>query len=560
MYRLGATLPSLVNRLEDLGAKFIPWDQAGLPKGLFTSPKRDFGPRLGFAYRLDQGARSFLLRGGYRISYFRISARAWWAPMGLNPPLNAYFVNNPDYAARSPDGIGNYTLRTPPTIIAGVNSRDAVTLDTVSFLSRGSGSTQVNYFAQDQPDARVQDWNLTVEKEVMKNTVFRATYVGNHGSNLEQYYWFNQNPTDYIWYMTTGEPIPTGEFANVARRPYDQQVYGGVNEYLMSGWSNFQGVQFEIERRYSDGYGFQFFYNMGNALRAGGQHWSGSSRIDHHKNYLPGAVPTDIDERNRFLNYSRDTSIPKHRVRWNWIVDLPFGRGKPLGRKVNSVLDKFIGGWQIAGMGSLRSNYFRLPSSRNVKGIYPNGNPIEIYGYKYPIQDCRPGKGCSPGFLWWNGYLPANQINSVDANGKPNGYMGVPANYRPAGEPLIPWPADPASDTRLAPDGEPLSDYFETNTVWITLNNGRLEQTTYNDNLHPWRNQYFPSVRQWGLDASLFKTIPINERFKIRFNADFFNVLNNPGNPNSVADSGILETRMSGQAARELQLTLRLIW
>jgi hypothetical protein len=36
------------------------------------------------------------------------------------------------------------------------------------------------------------------------------------------------------------------------------------------------------------------------------------------------------------------------------------------------------------------------------------------------------------------------------------------------------------------------------------------------------------------LDASLFKTILINERLKLRFNSDFFNVLNHPGNPNSL--------------------------
>jgi len=35
-------------------------------------------------------------------------------------------------------------------------------------------------------------------------------------------------------------------------------------------------------------------------------------------------------------------------------------------------------------------------------------------------------------YLWWNGYIPANKINSVDVNGKPNGIMGVPANYKPS--------------------------------------------------------------------------------------------------------------------------------
>ena len=72
-------------------------------------------------------------------------------------------------------------------------------------------------------------------------------------------------------------------------------------------------------------------------------------------------MPTDIEERLRFLNYQRDTGIPKHRVKWNWLVNLPFGKGQWIGRNANGVLDKFIGGWQVAGMGSLNSTYFSLP-------------------------------------------------------------------------------------------------------------------------------------------------------------------------------------------------------
>jgi hypothetical protein len=78
--------------------------------------------------------------------------------------------------------------------------------------------------------------------------------------------------------------------------------------------------------------------------------------------------------------------------------------------------------------------------------------------------------------------------------------------------------------------------------------------------LNPWQNKHFPSVLQWGLDASLFKTVAIRERLRMRFNADFFNVLNHPGNPSAVADTGILSTQASGQPARQLQLTLRLTW
>jgi hypothetical protein len=94
----------------------------------------------------------------------------------------------------------------------------------------------------------------------------------------------------------------------------------------------------------------------------------------------------------------------------------------------------------------------------------------------------------------------------------------------------------------------------------VTLKDGTVQRLTYNDNLHPWRQQYFPSVRQWGLDASLFKSIPIREQMALRLNIDYFNVLNHPGNPSSVANTGILSTRSSGSGSRELQLTLRLMW
>jgi hypothetical protein len=545
MYRSGATLPSIVARLQSLGMKFITYQQAGLPQSLMDSTYKDFGPRLGFAYRAGEGAKSVIVRGGYRISYFPIPMYTWGQRMRMNAPLTARFTRAINDAAQAPDGISNFGMRSVPTIVAGQNSSNAVQLTDPSGLTRGS--PLASYFLPNQPDPRVQDWNLTLEKEVYASTVARVSYVGNRGSNLEQFYRYNEQTPDYIWYVTTGERLPTGEYSGVARRPFDKQVIGTIEEFRKSGWSNYHGMQFELERRYTKGYGFQLFYNFGNSLAAGGQGYGGTSVIPELNQFLPGIVPSDLSDRNRFLNYQRDTSTPKHRVRWNWIVDLPFGKGKPIATNSGRALDRLIGGWQVAGMGQLRSNYFSLPT-----GIYPTGNAIEMYGYQYPIEDCRSGT-CVPGYLWWNGYIPANQINSRDANGKPNGVMGVPANYKPAGQPLIPWPANPNRN-------DPMYAYFGTNNVWVPLKDGTSQRTTYNNGLHPWRQQYLPGVRQWGLDASLFKTIPITERVFVRFNADFFNVLNMPGNPNSIGSDGILGTRTSGQSARELQLSLRLTW
>ena len=73
------------------------------------------------------------------------------------------------------------------------------------------------------------------------------------------------------------------------------------------------------------------------------------------------------------------------------------------------------------------------------------------------------------------------------------------------------------------------------------LSNGTVQRTTFNDNLHPWRNQYLNGPNQWFLDASAFKFVQLTERVTMRFSVDFFNVLNNPNNPTTVTSDGLLE-------------------
>jgi hypothetical protein len=313
-------------------------------------------------------------------------------------------------------------------------------------------------------------------------------------------------------------------------------------------------MQFELERRFHRGFGYQVFWNVGNTylLNRDTDDTQSIDAMPSINTFLPGAVPSDMDERNHFLNYKRDPNTPKHQIRWNFVAELPIGRGKKLLGNSRGVVEKIVGGWQVAGIGNTRQGYWSLPTN-----YYPTGNPIEIYGFKYPIQDCQSGT-CFPGYLWWNGYIPSNRINSVDANGKPNGIMGVPSNYKPANAPLIPWgqTALPAN----APAGTNVSGFWDTNSVWIPLNNGTVQRTDYNDNLNPWRNQYMLTPWQWFQDASAIKFIQIKEQVVLRFNVDFFNVFNHPNNTTAIAGNGLLSTRNSGSGARVTQLGLRLQW
>jgi len=544
--RMKNVLPAVVDAYTRLGVQYITPKDAGLPESLVHSNLWDFGPRAGFAYRLGGSHRSTVLRGGYSIFGYPESLRLFAGNTQNTLPGQGNVSNNPNAAEQSPDGLPNYLLRSVPTVVAGVNSSNQLDGSRITGITRGSGSM---YFLDPrQPTARAHEWNLFLEREMFANTVVKIGYVGTHGSRMSQWYTFNDASPAYVWYTTTGRAFPTGEFANVARRPYDQQVYGTVQRYQKTGWSNFNGFQAEFEHRYSKGYAFQVFYVMSNALRVAGDGWR-DDILRPASYYQPGTVPEDDAARNRLLFYRRDTGIPKHRVNWNFLVDLPFGKGKRMGGNANRLVNTLIGGWQLAGYGSLVSRYFQLPT-----GYWGGYNGVEVYGKKHPIQDCRSGV-CYDGYLYWNGYIPANRINSTDPRtGLPNGVMGVPANYKPFQTWLIPIPKDGGSTS------DPNSPFYESNTVFVRLRDGTNQRTTLDPGIHPLQNQYVLGPMLWSMAASAFKTVPITERVNLRVNADFLNnVLNMPGS-NLPGGDGIISNRTSANAPRVLQLTMRVTW
>jgi hypothetical protein len=432
MLKLGTIIPSVLKAFQDQGVKFISYKDAGLPQKLGYNNWHDIGPHLGAAYRFGSGKRTIVIRGGYQLSYHPLPIYGWNDIFRQNTPFSAVFQNNPNSATLSPDGIGNYLLRSVPTVIAGKSSANAITLENPG-LALGDATTR--FWDPHYPTSRVHDWNVTFEKQITHAMVTRASWVGNHSSKQDMYQDFNEPVPSYIWYTSRRQPLPTGPLANVATRPYDNTVLGTLQEFQKIGYGNYSGVKLEVEHRYEKGVAFNFVYVGGNnfsTLTGGTGGWDGGQIFDANQ-FLPGAVPTDVDARNRLLNYKRDTSIPKHRLRWNGIVDLPFGKNKPLFQSAGPVLNRVIGGWQVAFSSTVRSNYFALPTDMYFTGAKP-----QVYGKKYKIQDCRSG-ACFPGYLWWNGYIPANQINSVNAQGQPNGIMGVPADFKSSVAPLIPW-------------------------------------------------------------------------------------------------------------------------
>jgi hypothetical protein len=201
----------------------------------------------------------------------------------------------------------------------------------------------------------------------------------------------------------------------------------------------------------------------------------------------------------------------------------------------------------LAASSSMNSRYITLPATD-----WGTFGAVQSYGTSIPVNDCRSGT-CFAGYLYYNGYIPANQINSKDAKGNPNGVSGVPSNYQPSHEPIWPTPVVPIPN-------DPNAALYGTNLVTVPLKNGTQQRIAYDNGLNPWRNQYIPGPWAWTVNSSLFKVIPIRERLKLRINMDAFNVLNMPGLTLPDPATGILSLRNSNNAPRQLQWTMRLTW
>jgi len=549
----GATTSQVVTNFQKVGVKFETPQDAGLKSNnMFPSNMHDFGPRMGAAYRFLDGKKAFVLRGGYGLYVSPMSIRTLVSNFASELPFKATFQYNPNSSAYSPDGNNSYLLTHPSPIVAGLNSTNPVDITNPAAIGVGSS---VFALPSSMPSSKIHQWNAEIEKELGHQMVLRLKYNGKHGWDFDQVNNINPQATNYVWYISTLAPIPTGTNTNVARRPYDQSAYTDIKFLGKTGLNDSHMMVAEIEKRFSNGLQFQFYYTMTNAFRLAGNTFRDGPGTTPAQ-YLPGTVPTDPAALNRFLNYQRDTGVPKHRFRWNWIYSMPFGKGKTILNNPPKWVNAMVGGWTMTGSGTLVSTWFAL----NASNWGFTGAPVEVYGKQYPILDCTqtPASArtpqdvrCYQGYYYWNGYISPKLINSKNANGMPNGIEGLPANIKPASTPLVPY----------GTPGAATGDY-DTNNVYIKLTNGTNQQVAYDTGLNPFRNQYRLGPFNWNQDASIRKTFKLTENghVNLRVALDVFNVLNNQG-LNTPGGNGVVTLQNSftsyGFQPRQVQGSFR---
>jgi len=261
----------------------------------------------------------------------------------------------------------------------------------------------------------------------------------------------------------------------------------GYIEYQNSiGFGNYNGLEATGARRFSNGFSLRAAYTYSHSLDNAPQELENNS----------GAPP---DGRNYTGWYSRsDLDIP-HRVSFNYLYELPFGKGKTYVHE--GVLSYVLGGFRTSGVYT-----------------YYKGRPFTING--------------------------GGLSSALDP------YRAATATVNRIGRPVIVGSSDcwfyASKNSECASKSSGLSDAFALPAAGVIGNNGR-------------NTLRGPGVNVF--DAALLREFPLHDTANLEFRWEVFNVTNTTkfGQPNNNFSSGSTGqiTSLAGDP-RAMQLAVRL--
>ncbi len=310
---------------------------SGNSRALWSAGKRNFMPRLGFAYSLT--AKS-VIRGGYGI---------FFEPIGVTyVNVNQTGFSRSTTLVSSLDNgqtfVANLTNPFPSGLLRPLGANGGLATN----LGQG-----VSFFRDDLGYPYMQRWQLAVQRELPGNNLVELSYVGNRGTHMRIGRDFNPTPRQYL----STQPFrdqKTIDFLNaqvsnpffgllpgtglasstVSRaqllRPFPQ--FTGVSADVNQGYSWYHSMQLRYEKRLSAGLSGSLSYTWSKLMEA--------RTFLNATDPMPEEVISDQDR--------------THRLTLTWLFELPLGKGRRWGGS-NHVVAAVIGGWQVQGIYSAQS-------------------------------------------------------------------------------------------------------------------------------------------------------------------------------------------------------------
>jgi hypothetical protein len=217
--------------------------------------------------------------------------------------------------------------------------------------------TNVSVVAQipDNKTSNVQQFNVQFQQQLTNNTALSVGYVGTRGRNLILYYNLNGRIVD------PSAAVSCPRTGTVTANCYTNG--GDVNVRDDNGKSQYDALQIQLERRFSQGLQYILAYSFSKTKDNGEGAFDSSDRGG--ANFLEPFGTSRLDFPHVF------TFAPSY--------EIPFGRGKQFGTDIPRVVDFFVGGWQVNAI-------LRLQSGTPFD-VRRNGVRVDLIGDPYTDSD-----------------------------------------------------------------------------------------------------------------------------------------------------------------------------
>jgi hypothetical protein len=294
-------------------------------RALVNPDRKDFSPRIGFAYSADAGT---VLRGGYGIYYTTFERFGSEDELALNPP---FLINKEVIATTSPALIAAQGFPS--------NFLDPGMIDDSQLQS-----FHIRAMSRSSPSPMVQQWSLGVQRKFGDNWTAQLDYVGTKSTHLDLIYDYNQ-------------PLIAGN-RTTGVKPYPN--FGYVEYTTPIGYGNYNGLQGSLSRRMQNGLSLRASFTVSRSLDNTPEELeNGSGGAPNGRNSGAWYGPSDFD-------------VP-HRISSNYIYELPFGRGKTMLNR--GPLAWMLGNFRTSGVYTF---YSGIPYQVNAGSAL--GNSLDPYG------------------------------------------------------------------------------------------------------------------------------------------------------------------------------------
>lgn len=270
--------------------------QAGLPeKTLMYGDKNNWSPRIGLAIRPFGDTTTVIRAGVGAYTQFLPGLTGTGATGGPWQSEQAFNLEDSDIASiRFPAPFATTSEFSGLQSISGLNAR--------------------------YPNERTYQWNFSVGRQFW-GTAIDVGYVGTKAQNIP--YAENLN-------LLHPSTIPYSD----SRRPYPR--FSSATITSPGGSSIYHGLTIQADRRLSRSLIFNVNYTWAKSLS--------------DVNLRSSSAGAQQNQYQRYLERADDNNIRRQQLRFNYVYQLPVGRGQQFLSSMGAVPNAVLGGWELVGI------------------------------------------------------------------------------------------------------------------------------------------------------------------------------------------------------------------